>query len=71
MKLTRRAIAFSLLSVLLGAIAGLGGPRNAAAQKLPVDCSGRKSDCTTVRTCSEWHEHVCYEYTSNMWYWYY
>jgi hypothetical protein len=71
MKPPRRAIAFSLLSVALGAVLSLAGTSRASAQKLPVDCSGRKSDCTTVRSCTEWHEHVCYEYTANMWYWYY
>lgn len=71
MKPNRRAIAFALLSVLLGAIAGLAGPRKAEAEKLPVDCSGRKTDCKLVKGCTEWHDHVCYEYTSNMWYWYY
>jgi len=71
MKPIRRTIAFSLLSVMLGAVLGLIGPHKATAQKLPVDCSGRKSPCTTVRVCSEWHDHVCYEYQTNHWYWYF
>lgn len=71
MKPTRRAIAFSLLSVLLGAIAGLGGARNAAAQKLPVDCSGRKSECALIKNCYQWYDHVCYAYETRLWYWYY
>lgn len=71
MKPSRRTIAFSLLSVMLGAVLSLTGTGQASAQKLPVDCSGRKTDCTSVRTCSEWHDHVCYEYTTSLWYWYY
>lgn len=70
MKPIRRTIAFSLLSVMLGAVLGLVGPHKATAQKLPVDCSGRRSECTTIRSCSEWHDHVCYEITTSIWYWY-
>jgi hypothetical protein len=59
-----------LSSLTLGASLGLADPSSAAAQKLPVDCSGRKSECTTVRVCSEWHDHGCWEYTTSFWYWY-
>ncbi len=52
------------------AIAGLA-PRPAQAEKLPVDCSGRKTSCYEQRSCSQWINHVCYEYTSYFWQWYY
>jgi hypothetical protein len=71
MRPSRRIITFSLVSTLLGAVLGLAAPPKARAQKLPVDCSGRKSSCTTVRVCSEWHDHVCYEFQTNFWYWYF
>lgn len=70
-----RAIRQFLLLFALGF--GLGGvlaalsPSPAEAEKLPVDCSGRKTDCTTIRNCTKWVDHVCYEYTTNFWYWYY
>jgi hypothetical protein len=67
----RRTIAASLLAVLIGSILGLAGPRRAAAQKLPVDCSGRRSDCFTQRNCTQWLDHVCYEISTSYWYWYY
>jgi hypothetical protein len=66
----RKFLVATLSSLILGGALGLAGPSPAAAQKLPVDCSGRRSDCTTVRVCSEWHDHVCWEYTSSFWYWY-
>jgi hypothetical protein len=68
---SRRTLAFTLLSLMLGAVLGLVEPGKAQAEKLPVDCSGRKSDCTTVRNCTQWVNHVCHEYTTNLWYWYY
>ena len=66
----RRTIAASLLAVLLGGMLGLVGPRTAAAEKLPVDCSGRRSDCFSQRVCTQWIDHVCYEITTSKWYWY-
>lgn len=67
---SRRMIATSLLCLLLGAVLALAGPPNAAAEKLPVDCSGRRSECFTQRTCTQWIDHVCYEITTSKWYWY-
>jgi hypothetical protein len=71
MKPSFKVAAVSLLSMLLGAVLGVGNPRAAQAQKLPVDCSGRKSDCHTQRNCTQWSAHTCYEFTTNKWYWYY
>lgn len=70
MKPSHRTMAFSLLSVMLGAVLGLVGPRNAAAEKLPVDCSGGRADCYIYRVCSEWVNHRCMEIDTRYWYWY-
>jgi hypothetical protein len=68
---SRRIAAISLLSIMLGAVLGLGSPKAAQAEKLPVDCSGRRTDCFSSRTCTEWVDHRCIEITSRFWYWYF
>ncbi len=70
MKPSCRVLAFSLLSILLGAVLGIGSPGTARAEKTPVDCSGRRSDCYTYRSCTEWADHRCLEITTRYWYWY-
>ncbi len=70
MRSTRRFLLLAVLGLGLGAALALLHPTTAAAEKLPVDCSGRRSDCTSVRNCTQWQDHVCYEYTTNFWYWY-
>ncbi|MFN8651746.1 MAG: hypothetical protein U0133_07570 [Gemmatimonadales bacterium] len=67
----RRFLVLSILSFGLGGTVALVHPSTAEAEKLPVDCSGRFSTCTTIRSCSEWHDHICYEYTTDYWYWYF
>lgn len=71
MRSIRKSLLLAVLSLGLGAGFAFFGPSTAQAEKLPVDCSGRKSDCTSVRNCTQWLDHVCYEYTTNFWYWYY
>lgn len=71
MRMIRRFLLLSLLSFGAGSAFALAYPSIAEAEKLPVDCSGRKSSCTDVRSCSQWINHVCYEYTTTYWYWYF
>ncbi len=70
MRFIRKTLVLGGLSFALGAGLALVRPTPADAQKLPVDCSGRKSSCTTIRNCTQWLDHVCYEYTTSFWYWY-
>lgn len=71
MRMIRRFSLLSLLAFVLGGALALARPGTAQAEKLPVDCSGRKSSCTDVRNCTRWVDHVCYEYTTSYWYWYF
>jgi hypothetical protein len=66
----RRTILTALLGAALGAVAGLGTPASARAQKLPVDCSGNKLSCFDYRHCTLWQDHTCYEWTTDFWYYY-
>jgi hypothetical protein len=67
-----RSLAFApLLAGALGATVALATPRPAAAEKLPVDCSGRRSSCYERRQCTRYVEHVCVERTTEYWYWYF
>ncbi len=70
MKSLRRFLVLSVLSFGLGGALALAHPNAAQAEKLPVDCSGRFSTCTTIRNCTQWVDHVCYEFTTDYWYWY-
>jgi len=70
MRPSRKAIAVSLLGIMLGAVLGIGSPGAARAQKTPVDCSGHSSDCFTYRRCTQWVDHQCMEITTDYWYWY-
>lgn len=61
---------------LVGAITGVAiavaTPQPVAAEKLPVDCSGRYTDCFEQRQCTKYNaEHVCTERTVLIWHWYY
>jgi hypothetical protein len=60
-----------LLGGVLGAALALTVPRTAVAEKLPVDCSGRRTSCFERRTCTQWVDHVCTERTTEFWYWYF
>lgn len=60
-----------ILGGALGAALALAAPRPAAAEKLPVDCSGRRASCFERRTCTQWTDHNCTERTTEYWYWYY
>ena len=66
----RRTILTVLLGSVLGTGAGLASPAAATAQKLPVDCSGNKLSCFDYRHCTQWLDHVCYEWTTDFWYYY-
>jgi len=65
-----KAAAVSMLGMLIGAAIALGSPPPVAAEKLPVDCSGRVSECFKNTTCTEWVDHGCRERTTEYWYWY-
>lgn len=70
MRLTSLAL-FPLVGGLTGAALGLMTPQVAAAEKLPVDCSGRYTDCFERKQCTKYVEHQCTERTTEFWYWYY
>jgi hypothetical protein len=60
-----------LLGGALGATLALAVPRTMVAEKLPVDCSGRRTSCFERRTCTRWVDHNCTERTTDYWYWYF
>ncbi len=61
-----------LAGTALAVLAGLFvRPAPLNAQKLPVDCSGRATECYTHRTCAEWvQNNRCLEYHTEVWRWY-
>lgn len=64
----------ALLPVLVGIVStalALTVAQPAAAEKLPVDCSGRRASCYERRSCTLYSSHVCTERTTEYWYWYY
>ncbi|HWA55977.1 MAG TPA: hypothetical protein VG692_01925 [Gemmatimonadales bacterium] len=71
MRSIRGTILLSAAALVAGGALALIQPTSAQAEKTPVDCSGRRTECTTIRNCTEWHDHVCYELTTSFWYWYY
>ena len=61
-----------LLGGILGATLALTLPSTAVAEKLPVDCSGRKTSCFERRQCTRYNsDHQCVERTTDFRYWYY
>ncbi len=70
MRVRHLALLPVVAGVLTSALA-LFAPATAAAEKLPVDCSGRRTSCFEQRTCSRWDAHQCVERTTEYWYWYY
>jgi hypothetical protein len=60
-----------LVGGLTGAALGLMTPDTAVAEKLPVDCSGRYTDCFERKLCTRYNaEHNCTERTTEIWHWY-
>lgn len=58
---------------LAGAVLGLTVPQVLKAEKarLPVECSGRYTDCFERRVCTKWNsEHACVERTTEIWHYY-
>jgi hypothetical protein len=58
---------------LAGAALGLTVPQVAQAEKerLPVECSGRYTDCFERKLCTRYNsEHACIERTTEMWHYY-
>jgi hypothetical protein len=70
MRHSRNIAAAALFAALAAGTLTLARPTPAAAEKTPVDCSGRRTDCFLRKECTQWIGHTCYEYTSRMWYWY-
>ncbi len=68
---TRHLAVLPHMAGLLTTALALVVPRPAAAEKLPVDCSGRRASCYEKRSCTLWSDHVCTERTTEYWYWYY
>lgn len=60
-----------LAAGLTGAVLGLTVPQTAAAEKLPVDCSGKYTDCFERKLCTKYNaEHACVERTTEYWHYY-
>lgn len=68
----RVTVGWFLAGTALAALTGLiARPAPLTAQKLPVDCSGAKTECYTHRACSEWiQNNRCLEYHTEVWRWY-
>ncbi len=64
--------AWFVAGTALAALSGfLASPTALRAQKLPVDCSGSKSDCYTHRFCADWVSNErCREFHTEIWRWY-
>lgn len=57
---------------LTGALIGLSVPQTVQAEKrLPVECSGRYTDCFERRVCSRYNsDHECIERITEIWHYY-